>query len=101
MVRVATVLAATSMESVVAVRIESHGPPVAVGGSESMVDRVILPPATSGVHIRVVLDAPLDVNAIVGPAAGVLDGPEVDAEVPSTLSGKALVACFAHVATAH
>ena len=31
MVRVATGLGATSMESVGAVRIESHGPPVAVG----------------------------------------------------------------------
>ena len=40
-----------------------------------MVDRVILPPATSGVHVRVVLELPLDVNVIVGPAAGVLDGP--------------------------
>ena len=43
-------------------------------GSENVVDVIILPPAASGVHVRVVLELPLDVNVVVGPPAGALDG---------------------------
>ena len=49
-------------------------------GSENVVDVIILPPAATGVHVRVVLELPLDVNVVVRPAAGALDGVREDGD---------------------
>ena len=50
-------------------------PPSILTGLERVVEVIILPPATSGVHVRVVLVRPVHVHDVVGPAAGALDGP--------------------------